>query len=129
MDYTQDSGAIVLGWLTKLAATIALVGLIAFDGVSLVQAHFSAADRAGTYASSAAEKYQGTKDINAAYAEAEAAAQIDGDSVDIQGFSVTPDGHAHLTLRHSAKTLWMHKIGFLKKFTVVTEQGEGAGAQ
>ena len=85
MDYTQDSGAIVLGWLTKLAATIALVGLIAFDGVSLVQAHFSAADRAGTYASSAAEKYQGTKDINAAYAEAEAAAQIDGDSVEWNG--------------------------------------------
>lgn len=129
MDYTQDSGTIVLGWLTKLAATIALCGLIVFDGASLVQAHFSAADRAGTYASSAADKYQQTKDINAAYAEASAAAQIDGDTVELESFSITSDGRAHLTLRHGAKTLWMHKIGFLKKYTVVSEKGEGAGSQ
>src|SRR4051794_973027 len=39
-----DRGDVVLGWLTKLAVVLGLFGLIAFDGIAVVQAHFQASD-------------------------------------------------------------------------------------
>ena len=46
-----DRGDIVLGWLTKLAVVLGVLGVIAFDGIAVVQAHFQASDRATTAAS------------------------------------------------------------------------------
>ena len=122
----NDNGLIVLGWMTKLALTMAVLGLIGFDGVSLVAAKFSAADRATTYANDAAGLYRTSKNIDTTYAAIVAEAKDKGDTVDIKTFSVAPDGIITLTMHHTAKTIWMQKVSFLKKYTTVTEHGEGS---
>jgi len=129
MRVTHDSGSIVLGWLTKLAASLAILGLLAFDGFSLVRADFTAADHANTAASAAADVYKQTHDIQKAYDAAAALAKLDGETIDPKSFTVRPtDDHILLTLHRKAKTLWMQEIGPLKKYTDLTGKGEGAPA-
>jgi hypothetical protein len=128
VDLQRDSGAIVLGWLTKLAVTLGVLGLISFDGVSLVVARFSAADHASSYASEAADTYRATSNVNTAYAAASAAAEAESESIPVNAFSVAQDGTVQLTVTHTAHTIWMHKIGFLDRFVTVTEKGRGAPA-
>lgn len=125
----SDSGLIVIGWVTKLVMTFAVLGLLLFDGFSIVAATFSASDRAGTYASDAADSYHATHDVNAAYALAVTEAKVKGDTIDVKTFTIDTDGTVHLTVHHTAESLWMKKISALKKYTVVTETGQGAGAR
>ena len=122
----DDSGTIVLGWLTKLAVTLGLLGFLAYDGVALVTATFSVADRANTYANDAASDYRTTKDINKTYEQVAAEAMSNDDTVDLRSFSIDTDGTAHVTARHTATTLWMDRVGFMKKWTHVSGKGEGA---
>ena len=124
----SDSGFIAVGWLTKLALTLGLLGLLSFDGASLVSANFSAANRATTYANDAADSFHNTKNIDVTYAFIVSEAKAKGDTVDAKTFSIGPNGQAHVTLHHTAHTLWMKSVGFLKTYTVVTESGTGTGS-
>jgi hypothetical protein len=123
----NDSGAIVLGWMTKLAATFALLGLVGFDGIAVVTATFSTADRANSYASEAADTFRATKDVDKAYTQVAAEAEAKGDTIDPKSFSVTPAGVVHLKVTHTADTLWVYRVSFLKKYATVSESGEGSG--
>lgn len=124
----DESGAIVLGWLTKLAISVVLFGLIAYDGISLVTTNFSAADRANTYANEAVDNFHNTKNIDATFAYMVAEAETHGDTIDGKTFSISATGSCHLTIHHTASTLWMHRLSFLKKYTVATAKGEGTGS-
>ena len=122
----SDEGSIVLGWLTRLTAVIGVLGLLSFDGISLVRAEFSAADHASQAASAAADTYRTTKNAQAAYDAAVALVTANGETIDPKSFVVTPaTGHVALELEATATTVWMHKIGPLRKFTVVNADGEG----
>lgn len=125
----NDTGALVLGWLTKIVITLALLGLLAFDGIALVVAGFTAADHANTAASIAADTYKATPSDASACAAAQAEALRNRDTLDCtdpKAFAVTADGHVNLTLHRAATTLWMHRISFLKKYTDLTGHGEGS---
>lgn len=125
----HDSGSIVIGWLTKLAATIALFGLLAFDGIALATATFNATDHANTAASTAAEVYKSTRDLQAAYNAALLEVVEDNETVEATTFRVGPDGHVTLRLHREAATVWMQRIGPLKKFVDVKATGEGSPSQ
>ena len=123
----RDSGSIVLGWLTRLAATIAVLGLLAFDGVALVSTNFQAADHATSAAVLAADNYAQTKDVQAAYDAAVTAVTERGETIDAKTFVVDPaTGHVTLTLHREAATLWVHRVGPLKKWVDVKATGEGS---
>lgn len=125
----RDSGSIVLGWLTRLTAVVALFGLLAFDGIALVKTNFSTADHASTAARAAADAYRATRDPQAAYAAAQEAVPT-GEVVDAKTFSIRPaDGVVTLELKAEAVTLWMHYLGPLKRYTAVTQSATGAPAQ
>ena len=105
----SDTGSIVLGWLTKLA-------------------DFTVADHANSAASVAADTYRTTKSGPDACLAAQAEATKNLDTLncdDPKAFQVAPDGHVTLVLHRTATTLWMHRIGFLKKYTDLTGHGEG----
>jgi Flp pilus assembly protein TadG len=120
---TQDGGAIVLGWLTKLAVTLGLLGLLAFDGIALATAHFSASDDAATAARTAAENYATSKDVNAALAAATQEVAAKGEK--ITKLSVNPaNGAITLHLERTVTTLWMDRVG-LDRYTTFTVDGEG----
>lgn len=125
---TSDSGSIVLGWLTRLVAVIGVLGLLAFDGVALVKTNFAAADHAGSAAVAGADMYRQTKDVQQAYDAAVQAAS--GDTIDPKAFTVDPTtGKVHLTVTEDAVTLWVHKIGPLKKYTVIHASSDATPAQ
>jgi hypothetical protein len=124
-----DSGSIVVGWLTRLVALFAVLGFLAYDGVMLVTANFGASDDAGVAASAAADSYAVTKDVRAAYAAAVKAVADKDDVVETKTFQIDTTGKVTLTVDRSPSTLWMHRVGPLKKWTLVHQSGSGTAPQ
>jgi hypothetical protein len=122
-----DRGDVVLGWLTKLVVVLGLVGLVAFDGISVAQAHFQAADRATTAAGAAADEYKTSHDVQKAYNAAFATVTGD-DTIETKTFRVAEDGTVTLRLHHVATTLVLRRISPLKHLTEAVESGEGRPA-
>jgi hypothetical protein len=120
--HARDRGDIVLGWLTRLVAVLSVVGLIGFDGLSLAQARFQAADRATTAATAAATNWATSKNLQAAFNAAYATAQ-DGDTIETSSFSITPEGLVSLRLHHTATTLLLHRVGPLRHFAEAVQTG------
>ncbi len=122
---TGDRGDVVLGWLTKVVATLAVLGLVGFDAVSLGAAHFRAEDHAQQAVRKAAESYRGSPDLQAAYVAALEEILGTGDTIAPAGFSVSPDGTLTLTLRHETATLLVEKVPPLRRYAVVTRTVTG----
>jgi Tfp pilus assembly protein PilV len=119
-----DRGNIVLGWLSKLVVVLGLLGLVGFDGISLVQSRFQAADRATTAASAAADDYKSNHDLQKAYNAAFATVGGD-DTIETKTFAVAADGTVTLRLHHEATTLLVRHIGPLKHWDNAVETGTG----
>ena len=117
-----DRGDIVLGWLTKLVVIIGLLGLVGFDGVSLAQARFQAADRATTAADAAADSFATTKTLQTAFNAAYATTR-DGDVIETKTFTVEPDGTVRLRLHHTATTLLLHRVKALQHYADAVGNG------
>lgn len=114
-----DRGDIVLGWLTKLVATLAVLGVIGFDAISLVSTRFQAEDHAQTAARTASETYRSSKNLQAAYDAAVAEVAVHGDTIDPASFAVGTDGTTTLTLRRTASTMLVEKVGPLRDWALV----------
>ncbi len=115
---TPDNGSIVLGWLTKLTLVMAALGLLAFDGIALIKTNFTAADHASAAASAGAETYRQTRNVQQAYDAAVEAAS--GNLIEPKAFIVDPTtGKVSLTVTQDAVTLWVYRVGPLKKYTVI----------
>lgn len=122
-----DRGDIVLGWLTKVVVVLGVLGLLSFDGVSLVQARFQASDRAATAASDAADAYKSSKDPQQAY-DAAVATLKDHDTIETKTFTVADDGTVTLRLHHEATTLFLHRVRALRRWADAVGTGEGRPA-
>lgn len=127
MRVNGDRGDVVLGWLTKLVVILGLLGLVAFDGISLAQARFQAADHATTAASAAADDYKANHDLQKAY-NAAFATVSGNDTIETKTFQVATDGTVTLRLHHEATTLILNHIGPLKHWADAVETGEGRPA-
>jgi len=123
-EWRQERGDIVLGWLTKLALALGVLGLLAFDGIALAQARFQASDRATTAASAAADDYRSSHDLQKAY-NAAFATLSGGDTIETKTFTVAPDGTVTLRLHHEATTLIVSRIGAVKGWADAVESGSG----
>ncbi|HUR52179.1 MAG TPA: hypothetical protein VMZ11_08650 [Mycobacteriales bacterium] len=121
----SDSGSIVVGWLGRLVVLFAVLGLLAYDGVAIMVANFAAADDAGVAAGAAADDFRAHKDIQAAYDAAKQAVAGKGDTVETKTFQIAPSGKVTLTIDRHPTTLWMHRVGPLKKWTLVHQSGGG----
>lgn len=116
----------MLGWLTKLVIVLGGLGLVSFDGISLLHTTFNAADQASTAAAAAADSYHVSHDLQKSYDAALAAVALDGDTIETTSFTVTTDGRVHLVLHRTAPTLWLQKISPLRRLTDV-HAGADAG--
>ena len=114
-----DRGDIVLGWLTKLVVTMAVLGVIGFDLVALAAARFQAEDHAQTAVRAASEVYKTPNDLQAAYDAAYAAVAEHGDRIDPQTFSIAADGRVTLTLQRTASTMIVEKVAPLRPWADV----------
>ena len=116
-----DRGDIVLGWLTRLTVSLAVLGLVGFDGISLAVGHVQTQDHANDAGHAAAAAYASSKDVQVAYDAALQALADDGaaaDTVDPASFDIAPDGSVQLHVRHVSTTLLLQKLGPLRHYAV-----------
>jgi hypothetical protein len=121
----RDSGSIVVGWLGKVALVLGLVGLVAYDGFAVLVANFNAADHASMAAHEAADSlFRNRGDVQAAYDAAVAVVDSD-DTVENTTFKVDQQGRVTVYVDRDARTLWLQRIGPLKKWTHARQSGTG----
>lgn len=120
-----ERGSVITGWLAKLAVTLGVLGVLAFDLISIGASRVGAADDAGNAAIAASQAWEETHDVQQAYNAAVDAAGEHGETVDTKNFVIDPDSTVHLTVRRTAKTVVLGHIGFLAHFTHVAEAGKG----
>jgi hypothetical protein len=121
----SDRGSIVIGWLARLVILFTVLGFLAYDGVTLMVANFGASDDAGVAASAAADTFERTKDVRSAYDSAVKALDGKPDKVETDTFSIDATGKVTLTVDRSPMTFWVHRVGPLKKWTLVRQSGTG----
>jgi hypothetical protein len=120
----NDRGSIIVGWLTKVAIALTLVGIVGFDVISVGAAKVSASDNAVNAARVGAEKYAESKgDVHRAYAAALGYAEDHGGTIDPADFLVERDGTIRVKVQKTATTLLFFRTGTTKKWTVVVGEG------
>lgn len=123
----DDRGDIILGWFTRVAVFLLLLGIVAFEGISLVSARFSGSDEANQVAVAAADAYAPRKSVKAALAAAEdQAAALKVDLV-ADKFLITDDGSIDLSISKTATTLFLYRTQQTAKWAVVTSSGHASG--
>lgn len=123
----RDRGDVLAGWLLKLTLAGALVALVAFDGLAVVSARFSAQDHGVAAARAASETWQRTRSVDAALASAtsDALAHDAGNRLPADRFRVAADGTVHLTISRAASTLLAHRLPPLRRWCTVSVQASG----
>ena len=116
----SDDGGVVIGWLTRVVVTFAIIGVVLFDAISIGTTSTSIADQGSTAAQEASGVWNNTHDIQQAYdaAVASAGAADARNEVSTTRFTVDPDGTVHLVIKRTAPTLvvqrWSRTAGWAR---------------
>lgn len=116
----RERGQIVLSWLIKVVLGLGLAGMLLFEVVGVLLARGTAADTASKAAQEAGFTYRDTGSVERAEETAEEYAEKEG----AEFISLSVDSEDRLTtvtVRKRAKTLFIHRIKVLRKYTVSTE--------
>lgn len=107
-----DAGDIVVGWLVKLVAAFAVVGVLAFDGISLGIAQLAVTDTAAAAARTASTELVSGATPQQAYIAARETAVADAavNALPEDMFLVSPEGAVTLTVVRTAPTLVLHLV-------------------
>jgi hypothetical protein len=124
---SDDSGGIVLGWLTRIVLFFSVAGLALFDAISIASTATTVSDQGSYAALAASEAWHQDKNVQTAYNAAVAAAieENPADVVATKDFKVDEDGTVHLTLSRDAPTLVVYRIGPIKNWAHVVRHASG----
>jgi hypothetical protein len=112
----NQRGDIVLGWLVKLIVSLAIVGVVAFEGGAVVVAHVGADSAANDASGEAAISYSHRHDLDAAKEAAEESARMSGARV--VGFVIAADGKAVIvTVEKKAHTIILQRLGATRSWS------------
>lgn len=116
-----DRGDIVVGWLVRVIALLAVVGVMSFDALSVLSARLSVEDQAAAAARAAADTWSTTHVAQTAFDSAwrSAAEANPTNDVDVASFRIDPSGAAHVTVSREAPTFVMRMIPQLRELAVV----------
>jgi hypothetical protein len=123
----SDRGDIVLGWLVKITVVLAVLGVIAFDGISIGTTKMSVEDQGDTAARAASETWLRTHDARESLASAtQTATEANPLNVVVpESFRVDADGTAHFTMEREASTIVAQHIGPLHSICLVDASAIG----
>ena len=124
---SDDSGGIVLGWITRIALFFSVAGLALFDAISIGSTATTVSDQGSYAALQASEVWLQTKSVQKAYDAAVVAAteQNPADVVATKDFRVDKDGTVHLTVSRTATTLIVYRIGPIKGWAHISRHASG----
>lgn len=113
----NDRGYIVVRWLIRIVVVIALLGVVVYEGASVGFARVNA-DEAGRKAlEDAGFRFRDTNNIR--IAEDAARSHVEQKGAELVSYSADARaGTSSITVRKRASTLFIHKIGPLRKYTV-----------
>jgi len=117
----------VIGRLIKLAVVLGILGVVAFDAISVGTTAASLSDEGGYAARAASDSWLQAKDIQHAYDAALAAAtqQNAADVIDVKTFVVDPDGTVHLRIARTARTLVLYRFSATRRWADVRRDASG----
>jgi hypothetical protein len=121
---SHEAGSIVIGWLTKIAVSLAVIGLLVYEAVAIGVAHVSASDEAQAAASAGSEVWQTTHNVNKAFDAAETYAIAHGDTLGSKDFRALPDGSVSLRLHKVATSLILVHIKALHSWIEVSASAD-----
>jgi hypothetical protein len=115
---------IITGWFTRVVVALAILGVLAFDGLSVVSAHFGTSDdaQAAALAAASVSKQSG---VNGAAAAAQQSLSR-GETIVPGSLQVAADGTVSLRVRRTARSLVLRLLPRTRNWAVVTEAGSGA---
>lgn len=122
-----DDGGIVLGWLSKIAIVLGVLGLVLFDAISIGSTAVTLSDQGGYAARQASETWAESKSIQQAYDAAVATAVEENphNTVATKSFSIDPDGTVHLTVAREAATLLVFRLNQTRKWAHLERKAQG----
>ena len=120
----SDRGELILGWLVKLTLTLAVLGTLAVDAISIVAARAAASDDGAFAAREAALVWRDTHDVFAAFDRAVATAEEKNleNRVRKDGFRIDPDGTVHLRMNRTAKTWVVARVDPIARWAQITQK-------
>jgi hypothetical protein len=122
----DERGDIIVGWLTKLAVAITLIGVTGFDAISVATTKMSATDTADQAAREGSDMWaESHGNIQRSYDAARRYAEQHGATIDPADFRVEADGTVRVHLKKTATTLVFYRIGATKKWAHVEADGYG----
>lgn len=113
----------VIGWLTRLTVTLAVLGVLLFDSAALVMGRVSTADNADVAAQAAADAWSSTHSYRSSLLAAQTAAG--GDEIVPDSLKIAPDGSTALAVHRTVSTLAVQHVPRLEELAVITEPGRG----
>lgn len=114
----RDERGFLIGSVAKLVIFLILLGLVLFEGGSVIWARLSAQDTADAAATTAVTTYRDTRNIRRAHEEALAIVARKDPLAKMTSFEVHSDGGVTVRVRKEAETFVIQHIGFLKGLTV-----------
>lgn len=117
-----DDGGIVTGWLLKLTFTLLVLGVLAYDGISVAYTRVATSDDARYIAQGASEAIvlQRADDEQAILA-AQDRAQSRGVTLGKKDVVIADDGSVRVHVGRTANTLVAYRISALDRFTRTDE--------
>jgi hypothetical protein len=107
-----------VGTLAKLLLAFALIGTVAYDGLSIASAQVGVRDDAQAAALAGHDAYANSGSAQAAYAAVLKYADEHGDVVVRQGFSTGPHHTVTVELQRTARTVVAHYVPKVKSYVV-----------
>ena len=107
---SRDDGSIVLGWLTRIALTLTILGITVFEVLSIVVANVSMQDYGQLAGQAAITSYASTKSVDQAYEAAVAVADEHNATIPRDSFQMMPDGGVTFDINATATTLLLYRL-------------------
>ncbi len=112
----RDERGLLLSFVIRFALVVALMVLAVEEGGQILVAQIHASTVARSAAQAGANTFHATQsEVRAQDAAVQAARDLDP-SAEVTGVVVHPDASVTVTVVETAKTLVVHRVGFLKDF-------------
>jgi hypothetical protein len=111
----DDTGGIVIGWLTKIVVVVGLAGVVLFDAISIGVSRLAVEDAGALAAREASTDLSRNGDVQRAYAAAVTTASEANplNEVPAGSFEALPDGSVRLVVAREATTFVVHRVGWI----------------
>ena len=120
----------MLGWLTRIALVLAVLGILAFDGIAVAQGHVVVATGADEAALAARDAYGPKHNLEGAYQAALDSLAAHGDVLVPNGFSFNAKtGTFTVTAQRSVDTIVFKYTGVTRDWATMQSTGQARVAR